>query len=360
MKISINVINIVSLFYFFILFVGLTSVNAYSHSQVYIVRDLVQDIPSYNNASWRIFIFNISYSSHDIFYLNSYVYDWGPNASFKDIVRDPVSRELKRFLRKINNYQIPIYSKDNKIALKKLMSEIKDLLRNYGIYVNDIRLGLDLLIIRVFKGSLIENLDDIVIDKIFNIYIKYSDLRKELAIRWADYLCKEIQGCKYYDIMPVAFDIINMSIDEIRDRFKIIVVEMLVTEDEYYRYFNETVNKLYNLLGNGTSSCCVFTGGDESLLGAVMVDMAINKLQERGLDIKDAIRCLRKAIGSYYPLHINVYFNNMVYLPLPREHGSTRPIIYLFIPLALISILAIYVGLHSRRNRKIREKYFIR
>ena len=348
MKLSINVINIVSLFYFFILFVGLTSVNAYSHSQVYIVRDLVQDIPSYNNASWRIFIFNISYSSHDMFYLNSYVYDWGPNASFKDIIRDPVSWELKRFLRKINNYQIPIYSKDNKIALRKLMSEIKDLLRNYRIYVNDIRLGLDLLVIRVFKGSLIENLDDIVIDKIFDIYIKYSDLRKELAIRWADYLCKEIQGCKYYDIMPMAFDIINMSIDEIRDHFKIIVVEMLVTEDEYYRYFNETVNKLYNLLGNGTASCCIFTGGDESLLGAVMVDIAINKLQEQGLDIKNAIRCLRKAIGNYYPLHISAYVSNFEIIPPLRTYRY--PLMYLFIALAIIAVTAIYIGLRSKMH----------
>ena len=55
---------------------------------------------------------------------------------------------------------------------------------------------------------------------------------------------------------------------------------MVVSREEYINYYNETVNKLYNLLGNGIASCCATTGCDESLLGAIMGDIAINKLQE--------------------------------------------------------------------------------
>ncbi len=83
----------------------------------------------------------------------------------------------------------------------------------------------------------------------------------------------------------------------------------------------------------------MFTGGDESILGAVMVDIAVNKLQEQGLDIKDAIRGLRKAIGNYNPLHISAYVSDFEIIPPLRTYRY--PLKYLFIALAIIAATAI-------------------
>ncbi len=64
-------------------------------------------------------------------------------------------------------------------SYKAFANDTRNLLSNIDIDVYDIHVGLDLVVIYAFNGSMINRLDDNIVNKIFDLYMKYN-LRNEL------------------------------------------------------------------------------------------------------------------------------------------------------------------------------------
>ena len=312
-------------------------------NQIYIKADNVQEIPfRYNNVEWRLFIFNISYGHHDMYYLNSYVYiaenlsDWlnkDPQGLF---IRSPLNNRF--FTSKM------LKSFRSRIEYNELANGTRRLFEKLGFDVKDIYVGLDAVLVVMFNSSTIKYLNESIVDEIFDIYMNCKTLRREIAVTMAIG-----KGYNLTKARRIADQIMNMSIDEVYDRFKVIVIHMPVTREEYERYYNETLNRFLELSEQGVKPKWITSIG-ESMFGTIVIIIRLDILEKNGLTIKDAVEYLRNISGNNYPLQVVVFPTEQFEVLLDKSDRAIYPIEHLYIILGAITITAISLALYKRKN----------
>jgi len=310
------------------------------------------DTFNYNNVDWRLFILSYNNTSPDDVYMNCYIYKLYNAKTREEYWNKDPDLLYARLLSKLNNFGIQpvlIHEPESRIQYTSLVNEIKVLFEDLGIDIQQVNIGLDLVIVHVFRSQFDSQINEDIVDRIFDHYIKYNELRRELAYTRLRYLYKNTCDDTCKEKVNI---IMNMSINDIKERFKVIIIEKIVTKEEYTMYFNETLNRLISLVREGKMPEWVIGGGGESVLGAVEIDLRYDKLEEYGLDERKAITYLRQLIGNDYPLQIRIFSNvSSMELWTNRKSSETYPIWQLYIAFIVIAVLAIFL----KRSRLFRK-----
>ncbi len=293
--------------------------------------------PLYNDVEERVIVISIHNSSYDYVYVNSYVYHLSTSKDLGNIPDYVYINLLKR----MNN---SISALTDSYFYKAFANDTRNLLKDIGIDVYDIHVGLDLVVIYAFNGSMINRLDDNIVNMIFDLYMNCKTLRREIAVTMAIGKGYNLNKARY-----IADQIMNMSIDEVHDRFKVIVIHMPVTKEEYERYYNETLNRFLELSEQGVMPKWITSIG-ESMFGTIVIIIRLDILEKNGLTIKDAVEYLRNISGNNYPLQIVVFPTEQFEVLLDRSDRAIYPIEHLYIILGAITITAISLALYKRNN----------
>ena len=229
---------------------------------------------------------------------------------------------------------------------KAFANDTRNLLSNIGIDVYDIHVSLDLVVIYAFNGSMINRLDDNIINNIFDLYMKYNLRNELLATHWPSY---------EPELGPYKDEIANMDRDTIRKFFRIIVIKMVVSREEYTNYYNETVNILLALSRQEDRPRWLYAIG-ESITGAVSIEVCSDVLSEYGLSEKDVIEFLRSTVNNNYPSEIifRQKCSNIDFLIETSNTNNTNynsQLLYLIMIISIIVIICVILYVKSRISR---------